>query len=463
MNSSKYLRFAVAAVFAGGAAVSQAAFTSVAVPVASELPTNGILLTGGAAQIAATSPITTFLPSAGQNLQINVTLDNGAKFSGSPTATCQNATGSTATATLNLGGNGSNNAVFTVGLPTAGTSGGYSSCQTLIPALTVTGAHNTVNANITYTYGTLASSVDAGAVITWKKGLAATLTGNQNPVALVTGGFINMSGGISGSPSLNVSAGTLRFSMAGISAASTSVDLSWNISAGDAMAAGSGSITLAGLPLGALDATSSLWIVTASEECTAGTKVATATGGLASVTFSGLNTATMSAGVNVCMRFNGTTAIPEGAITATVGARALTNYTTDTSLSNSTLSTFSRNGSSTRAMNIPNVTNTDQAFIRVTNTSPIAGKLYGTMYGQDGVVLGTANVVLATNTVFTPNVTLVFDAATLKTTMGISADWAGRAQLVLTAETTGMRAHNLIRVANGTLVSVGADTSTNNN
>ncbi len=471
MKASKALRFAVAAVFAGGSAISHAALTSTAISVASELPVGGITLIGSAGgELNFSSNTTTFSPSAGQSLQVNVTLDNGAKFVGAPALKCQvtnsgagGATAATANGVLNLGGAASNNAVFTVGqteVSSVASGGSISACTFVVSALTVTGAHVSNNASITYQYGNLASGADSGPVVAWKKGVSANISAGQNAVATVTGGFLTVSGGVSGAASVLVSAGAISFASNG-TGRSTAVDLASVISAGDILT--TASITVGGNSLGAAKTTAGVWIVTAGSECTAANRIASATGGLASVTFSGLTTAQISAGVNVCVLFNGTSAIPEGAITASLTAAVGTGYSADTTLSTTTLSTITRNGSSTRAMNIPAVTNADQAFIRVTNTSTIAGKVYGTMYGQDGVRLGNANVELATSAEFVPNATLIFDAATLKTKLGIAADWAGRAQLVLTAETTAMRAQNLIRVSNGTLVNVGGDTSTGNN
>lgn len=465
MKASQVLRIAVATVFAGGSALSFAAISTTAVKVSNSLPTNGVTLTAagtgpGANELSFSSNTTSFAPSAGQSLQVNVTLDNGAKFGSAPLLRCQvsgvGATAGTAQGTLNLGGAGSNNAIFTVGqteVSAVASGGSISACSVVVTSMTVTGAHVNNNASITYQYGTLASGVEAGPIINWVKGVSASITGSPSVVALVTGGFVTISGGVAGTANL-VSGGTVSFRGA---TSANSATLGSQQDVGTVIS--TASITVAGLPLGAAVTTGGVWIVTAADTCSGGTRLASATGGLASVTFSGLTSAQVSGGVNVCVGFNGTSAIPEGNITASLTVGLQTGFTADTSTASNVVATVTRNGSSTRAMNIPAVTNTDQAFIRVTNTSAISGKLYGTLYSQDGVVLGTANAQLADAATFTPNKTLVFDAATIKSTLGVSADWTGRAQLVLTAETTAIRAQNLIRVANGTLVNVGGDTS----
>lgn len=458
MKANQVLRVAVATVFCCGTALSYAALTSTPVNVASELPTTGITLTAGTTQqLNFSSNTTNFAPSAGQSMQVNVTLDNGAKFSTVPQLKCQvtnGTTAGTANGVLNLGGAGSNNAVFTVGQAevTAVSSGGsISACTVITTAMTVTGSHVTNNASITYQYGTLASSTENGAIITWSKGVSASIAAGTNAVALVTGGFVNLSGAVSATL---LSAGAVFYRSNGSGASQA---LSAAVSAGDVMT--TASITVSGASLAAARVTGGNYLVDATSGCGAGVAIATVTGGATSITFTGLTPTQISAGVNVCVQFSGTTPIAEGSITATLSAAPVTGYSVNTAMSPNTLATITRNGSTTRALNVPAANNADQAFIRVTNTSGIAGRLYGTLYSQDGVVLGNTNAVLADAATFVQNKTVVFDVATLKGLLGVSTDWTGRSQLVLTAETTSIRAQNLIRTSNGTLTNVGGDTS----
>ncbi len=462
-NQNTILRMAVAALFVAGSVGANAALivqaggaAFTAANASSELPITGINVTASSSnELTAGSVTTLFTPSAGQNLLVGVSLNNGAKFLAAPSLKCGDSTTSAA-GVLNLGGAGSNQAVFSLG--SAQTTGAISACWLSATTLTVTGAHTDVNMSITYTYGTLASSTDGGAFLKFKTGLSASKTVGDDVVAMVTGGFMTESGGVS---TTLVSAGVARWTSNG-SAASTATDLSVALLLGDVLGASSGSITVAGNSLAATKVTGGIWLSTAT--CASGYAVgiATAVGGVTSVTFSGLSPAQISAGATVCLNFTGTTAIPEGSITAKVGGTALSGYSLP-STSAMTLMTITRNGSSTRAMNIPNAASTDQAFVRVTNTSGLAGKVYGTLYGQDGAVLGTANSVMIDAATFVSNATVVLAPADLKTKLGISSDWAGRAQLVITAETPSVRAQNLIRTPNGTLVNVGGDTSTANN
>jgi hypothetical protein len=473
-QQSTILRLAIAAMFAGGAVGSHAAVnlnSPTAVKFASELPTTGLDLfnntTTGGTDLNFSATVTTFTPSVGQSLQVTVNLSNGATFSGNPTLTCNVGTaagaglGDVVTGVLNLGGNGTAQSVYTIAqtaiVAQVTTSGSIStSCMVSASAITVaSGAHTDIKASITYQYGTLSSSTVSGSVITWAKGVSGWVTGATTLTAMVTGGFVTFTNTSTTTGAFgNVyyqGNGTARLDSTGLKASATD-----NLT--------SASITLGGNTL-AVAKTGGVYLVTAGDVCTAGTPVASANAA-ASVTFgstAGVTVAQLVTGYKACISVNGTSAIPAESITVSLTGNVNTGYSANVSLPSSTIATIIRNGSATRALNIPAANNADQVFIRITNTSTLAGKVYGTLYDQSGNVLGTSNSVLADAATFVPNATVVFAASDLKTKLGIASDWSGRAQLQITAETTAIRAQNTIRASNGTLVNVGGDTSSNNN
>lgn len=350
------IRFAVVAALAGGAidahallAPGGAAFT--AAQVATELPITGILLTAsGANELSAGSAITTFAPSTGQNLLVSVTINSGAKFVGNPWVLCSAAGGGLVSGVLNLGGAGTAQATFTVGpnnvsaQATAGSA--LTNCYVSATGLTVTGAHSDVTMSITYTYGTLASSIANGALVQFQSGLTATKAVGADVVALVTGAFVNVSGG---SAATILNAGQLNWTGDG-SAKSTATDLSVNFQLGDALGATSGSITVAGNALTATKTgtggSAGVWLISAGGQCVtsgAGAGIASAVGGVSPVTFTGLSPTQLSAGLNVCLQFTGSTAIAAGSITGEVSGHALTGYSLPSPAA-LTLMTVSRNG-----------------------------------------------------------------------------------------------------------------------
>lgn len=115
-----------------------------------------------------------------------------------------------------------------------------------------------------------------------------------------------------------------------------------------------------------------------------------------------------------------------------------------------TLYTIARNGVSRYVYNLPGSANSDQVFVRVINTSTQAGKVYGTLYDQDGTMIGTASTVLSSS--LAANATVIFSAADLETLFGDT--WTGRARMSIDAELPSMEAMCLIRSANGTITNL---------
>jgi len=459
-SKNNVLRLAVLAALTAGsmganaALIAQDAAAFTAVKFASESPTTGTTLTA-TTQFTVGSTTTSFAPTAGQSLQVTVDLTGGAKFVAAPTMTCRDGTAgnNSAAGTLNLGGAGSNQAVFTLASAAWGTAAQISQCVVTATTVSVTGAHADVNMGLSYLYGNLASSQASGALITFVTGLSAGKAVGADVVALVTGGFLAVSGG---SASTVINVGDAFWNGNGTANSAT---LGSTVELGTILGATSGTITVAGNALQAAKATAGVFLVTAAANCTDGTAggaqaVATAAGGASPITFTGLTPSDISAGLSVCVQFNGSTAIPEGSITATVGGTALTGYSLPAATTQ-TLMTVSRNGSSASVMNMPRSTDTDAGFLRVYNTSSLAGAVTATVYDQAGTALAT-NCSLSSS--LASQAALVMSAAQIETACGFTVPTTGRYRLELAGAFPSMQAQMFARSA-GVLTNITSFTS----
>lgn len=124
---------------------------------------------------------------------------------------------------------------------------------------------------------------------------------------------------------------------------------------------------------------------------------------------------------------------------------------------NVTLGSITRNGAQTTALNITAPGNPDVSYIRISNMGSGVGRVYGTMYDQDGVMVGAANSVL--NAGIVANGTAVMSSDDIAAALGV-AGWTGRAKLVITGEIPDgkMRVQLLIR-SNNILTNMSGDTS----
>ena len=150
----------------------------------------------------------------------------------------------------------------------------------------------------------------------------------------------------------------------------------------------------------------------------------------------------------VCYKVAGTAPIAFGVTyTGTFYPYANSGYTLPYSIP-LTFGTLDTNGRTATVLNIPNATNVDQPYIRIYNTSSLAGPIRGTLYAQDGTVLYSGVLIssLAAGKV------QVLTAQDLETLAGTS--WTGRAYLKVFGQIPGMDVQSLIRDANGTLVNV---------
>lgn len=182
--------------------------------------------------------------------------------------------------------------------------------------------------------------------------------------------------------------------------------------------------------------------------------------GKTSATYSPNSTA-LTAGTNLCWKVTGTTVLNAQVFTSALTVTAQAGSTV-AGVAAATVGTIVRNGASTIALNLPDQTNTDQGFVRISNMGTGTGKITGTLFAQDGTQLGAADVTLVASAA--AKSTTVFSSADLATAFGVTG-WAGRAKLVIIGEFPAgqLRVQNLVRASNGTLVNVGGDTSGNGN
>lgn len=133
-----------------------------------------------------------------------------------------------------------------------------------------------------------------------------------------------------------------------------------------------------------------------------------------------------------------------------------------------------RNGCIASFFNVPAVGNADTAYIRLTNTSSTnAGDIRGTLYAQDGTVLGR-DVTIAPS--LATSATQVFsteganrttgagqDVLDIETAFGVtgSTDYKGRARLVLKGAFDTCEGLGLIRTGGGSLFNMTATTQGN--
>lgn len=442
---SNALRLAILAALAGGSAAANAA----SVPVANEFPTT-LAITLVPLTANAT---TTFTPGSAQALQVTVSLSGNTKFTSAPAVYCASASafasarfataGAGAPAikpALSLGGAGSTMVVFS-----STTARPVKVCKVSARALTVTGAHASVTESITFKYGSLASSNASNTLITWPSGLSAATPTVKTVTAKVTGGFSKLAGAAT-----LTTGGTVAW-YAVTAGAANSATIGTKANLGTYMGATSGSITFTGNPLTAAKS-SGTYLVAAASNCAVGGKISSATIAGSSVTFTKLTPTQVSAGARLCVRFNGTTAIPEGSITAQLGGNAKTGYSLPTPAA-STVLTVTRDGSSISLMNMPRSTDTDAGYLRVYNTSSIAGAVTATVYDQSGTALAT-NCTLSSS--LAANAALVMTAAQVETACGFAVPATGRYRLEIAGAVPSMKGQMFVRSAS-VLTNVTAD------
>jgi len=185
-----------------------------------------------------------------------------------------------------------------------------------------------------------------------------------------------------------------------------------------------------------------------------GTPSITTGGG--NITVSGIPMADLIAGVNICATVDGTKVLNAGQLTAVLTGGGVDKFIPDLG-AGANITEVKINGARLRVLNIPKVGGTETASLRFYNTSSQDIVVIGTLYGEDGKVLGTENA-----TLFSPlkaNDVEQLNAAGLAQKFGITTPWANRAWLLVQAQAdvSSFRVMSLIRSANGTLINMSTD------
>jgi hypothetical protein len=138
--------------------------------------------------------------------------------------------------------------------------------------------------------------------------------------------------------------------------------------------------------------------------------------------------AKLEGGLTVCVQYSGTTNISAGQITATLskGSTEASPWNYDFSTTNNQLHEMKKNGLSFKLynMNLPESlggSTVEVSNIRLYNTSSKAGAVRATVFGSDGVRLGTAGGIVLDSTTFAPKTAHVVSMTTLLSTLGITA------------------------------------------
>jgi hypothetical protein len=167
---------------------------------------------------------------------------------------------------------------------------------------------------------------------------------------------------------------------------------------------------------------------------------------VAATAFAGVATS----GIHVCMLPNGITNIDRGTVSFQLSVKTPDAIgTPNLSAVDPTLVTVSKNGASIKVLNISYPQHpTDMTYIRLYNMGTTTGRVRGTLYDQNGAVLGTANSVLVD--AIAPNVVSVLSSTTLATIMGVST-WPGKAWLQIEGEVQGLRVQAIAATAFGSI------------
>lgn len=205
-----------------------------------------------------------------------------------------------------------------------------------------------------------------------------------------------------------------------------------------------------------------VWLTTGV--CTAPTGLnGSSTGMDLTVDVTGQTTAQLETGYTVCAIAKTTAVIPEtNSIVATATADFFNaRYMDD--MATADYGVIRRNGCSVTLFNLPSVNASDDAFIRLTNVSGIAGSVRATIWKEDGT---NADVDAQVATTIPAHGTLVFHTAADQATgtyLGTAlplfgAQTSGRDRIVLTGAFPACEALGLVRTPAGVLVNMTSTT-----
>ncbi len=452
MMNKKTLSVAVLATL-GGLAASQA--NAAVATYASELPAANVLPAG-----TFTPSMTSYSPTSANPLYLTFSLTSGTTFASSPALGCTDTAGASYSGAVNIslaaGGVGNSAATFVV----SGTNAGkmLASCTITNGNVGVAGWPTSVSQNVSAVYGNnLAAATTSNTALLASQSMLNNAATAATTQATVASGYISFNA-VTTALVGNFTLGTNATLVDGGGAANTQ-NLSTYLTGI--------TVSLAGSPLAAAQVTGGVVLV-AGATC-GGTKVVSANAA-STITFSAFAApAAASQQYSVCMTVTGAT-IPAGTITvgvtggpavdaAATPATALYQISTLIT-SGTTVGTITHDGASTTVLNLPPSTNTDAGYLRIYNTSSMAGNVTAQVYNEAGTALTAAGGCSLGS--LAAGATMTTSAAALETTCGITPPATGRYKVVLNGAFTSMRAQGLVR-SGGVLINMSADTSSAGN
>ncbi|ALG66464.1 hypothetical protein [Beggiatoa leptomitoformis] len=429
---------------------------------ASELPdsTTTVLNPGGGFYFSL--PIPNYAVDTNNPFFIALKLKNGAKFNTALTSTsvecfAKSGAGTVTGYDLNLqvgGAVGTDAATFQLAVTAGNTrdmAATASGCLLTITDLLMTSGLKAtdISAVVSYIDGfATVTKPYAGTFISYKNALQATYAAASDVVVDVTESSTKFIFGSLSKASAYL--GSVKY--AGITPTPAYAEDGTTLAAADVID-NNGILTITSPSFGAVNSGSGGVFLASTNTCMDSAYGATkhAVGNI--VTFTGIAAASVEAGLHVCFKVDGATPINKGAVTASYSAGAQTgfgkSYRPFFGVA-SALAKIVKNGATVKVLNIPNPAVADDAFVRINNMSSQAGRILGTLYGQDGVVLGTAGIELATVTAYQ---TVVLDVDAIAAKFGVTT-WTGRAWMQIDAEVSNVAVQGLIRTADGTLTNM---------
>lgn len=296
-----------------------------------------------------------------------------------------------------------------------------------------------------------------GALISFNNGLSPTYSASNAKVVVdvsqasqkfTTAGSIGSVATVKGIYTAYL--GTVGFSNVGSVSALRAVG-NGNISVGSAIQ--SMQLTISGPLLGAINTTGKIWLhstATLANLCKASASFGTskrASGTTVSFVLTGDSAfASLSQNkVSVCLSVNGKTALDKGQITVDLKATATNGFRPTVAGGTPNLVFVAKNGASKKALNIPFPENADDPFIRINNMTTGTGKIFITLYGEDGAVIGTSGVPLSAP--LTSMQTVILNAESIAALVGVTT-WGRRAWMQIESELADISVQNLVRSSN---------------
>lgn len=396
-----------------------------------------------------------------------ITLKNGATFNtGAATLDCGYSAAAVVAAATDSPAAADGGTIAAFKLESAGTTNGLltaSKCTLSLagPALKLASGKKDYGISVVSRHVDPSDSVSAtvsGTLVTFVQGLQLSVSAGQVTVDVTSPSLSKkfQAGGTVEAGLVTAALGVLKYGAVEGVMTMSGATISMGVANAIAKYVNSVTILVSGAPLAAVQTTAATTTVTAgvfisqsagSCEASGGAAIQNASGTQVSFTVpaAAIDTGTM----NVCMVANGISLIDRGTISFSITAAANGSYKPNVGIVDTTLVKVVKNGTSIKVLNIPAPQNgTDQAYVRFYNMSSNSGKVFGTLYGQDGTALGTANTLLIDN--FAANNVKALSSTDLATAFGLSTDaaasaWTGRAWLQIESEVKGLRVQALVR------------------